>query len=89
AYDDLATALDDGERVLLGVVPAVDQTPRPEERLVVDRVLRFLDMLGLDPDEVGDQLVLTPACGLAGASASYAREALALARTGAARLAGG
>jgi methionine synthase II (cobalamin-independent) len=55
-------------------------------RSVVDRVLRFLDMLGLDPDEVGDQLVLTPACGLAGASASYAREALALLRAGASLL---
>jgi methionine synthase II (cobalamin-independent) len=88
-YDALGAALDDGDRVFLGVVPATDP-PRPqEERAVVDRVLRFLDMLGLDPDEVGDQLVLTPACGLAGASASYARQALALVRTGASRLASG
>lgn len=85
-YDALAAALDEGDRVLLGVVPASDASPRPEEKAVVDRVLRFLDMLGLDPDEVGDQLVLTPACGLAGASASYAQEALALVRAGASRL---
>lgn len=88
-YDALGAALDDGERVFLGVVPATDSPRRQEERSVVDLVLRFLDMLGLDPDEVDDRLVLTPACGLAGASASYAREALALVRTGASRLASG
>ena len=88
-YDALGAALDDGDRLFLGVVPATDPARPQEERAVVDRVLRFLDMLGLDPDEVGDQLVLTPACGLAGASASYAREALALVRSGASRLAGG
>jgi methionine synthase II (cobalamin-independent) len=85
-YDALGAALDDGDRVLLGVVPATDPPRAPEERAVADRVLRFLDMLGLDPDQVGDQLVLTPACGLAGASASYARDALRLVRAGAARL---
>ncbi len=86
AYDALGTALDDGDRVFLGVVPAVDPPHPPEEGAVVERVLRFLDMLGLDPDEVGDHLVLTPACGLAGASAAYAREALSLLRTGASRM---
>lgn len=85
-YDDLGAALDEGDRLFLGVVPATDPGHSQEERSVVDRVLRFLDMLGLDPDEVGDQLVLTPACGLAGASASYAREALALLRAGASLL---
>jgi methionine synthase II (cobalamin-independent) len=39
-------------------------------------VLRLLDMLGFDPEEAADQLVLTPACGLAGTDPSYARAAL-------------
>jgi methionine synthase II (cobalamin-independent) len=86
AYDALGAALDGGDRVLLGVVPATEPARSPDERSVVDRTLRFLDMLGLDPDEVADRLVLTPSCGLAGASADYARRALALARTSAARL---
>ncbi|HEY6932069.1 MAG TPA: methionine synthase [Marmoricola sp.] len=86
AYDALGAALDGGDRVLLGVVPATEPARSPDERAVVDRTLRFLDMLGLDPDEVADRLVLTPSCGLAGASADYARRALALARTSAARL---
>jgi hypothetical protein len=37
-------------------------------------------MLGLDP---GPRLVVTPSCGLAGASPQWARTALGLARQGA------
>ncbi|HEX2894793.1 MAG TPA: methionine synthase [Marmoricola sp.] len=88
-YDALGAALDEGERVFLGVVPATDPDRRPTEKQVVERVLRLLDMLGFDPEEVAGRLVLTPACGLAGASASYAREALSLVRDSASRLAGG
>ena len=88
-YDELGAALEAGDRVFLGVVPATDPDPRPTEKQVVERVLRLLDMLGFDPDEVTGRLVLTPACGLAGASPSYAREALALVRTSASRLAEG
>jgi methionine synthase II (cobalamin-independent) len=85
-YDELGTALDAGERVFLGVVPATEPTSRPTESQVVERVLRLLDMLGFDPDEVAGQLVLTPSCGLAGATPTYAREALALVRARASRL---
>jgi methionine synthase II (cobalamin-independent) len=89
AYDDLGAALDAGDRVLLGVVPATDPPRVPSDQQVVERVLRLLDMLGFDPEEVAGRLVLTPACGLAGATPSYAREALALVRASASRLAGG
>lgn len=89
AYDDLGAALDAGDRVFLGVVPATDPSRVPSDQQVVERVLRLLDMLGFDPEEVAGRLVLTPACGLAGATPSYAREALALVRASASRLAGG
>jgi methionine synthase II (cobalamin-independent) len=75
AYDDLATALDEGAQVLLGVVPSTGDSA-PVTRPVVERVLRLLDMLGFDPQEVAGQLVLTPACGMAGATPAYARAAL-------------
>ncbi|RNM16158.1 methionine synthase [Nocardioides pocheonensis] len=88
-YDDLGNALDAGDRVLLGVVPSTDPVRVPSEKQVVERILRLLDMLGFDPEGVAGQLVLTPACGLAGASPSYAREALALVRASASRIAGG
>jgi len=72
-YDDLAQAIDDGDRVLLGAVPT-SPTPRTEKELT-ERVLRLLDMLGLEPS---DRLVITPACGLAGATPDWTREALRL-----------
>jgi methionine synthase II (cobalamin-independent) len=85
-YDELGTALDAGDRVFLGVVPSTDPVRTPTDKQVVERVLRLIDMLGFDPEEVPRQLVLTPSCGLAGATRSYAREALALVRASASRL---
>ncbi len=68
AYDELGVALDAGERVLLGVVPATEPARPQTDAQVVEKVLRLLDMLGFDPEEVARQLVLTPSCGLAGAT---------------------
>ena len=75
-HDELAEALEAGETVALGVVPPLDPATAPTDTEVTERVLRWLDMLGLDPTEVGDRLVLTPTCGLAGASPAWARQAL-------------
>lgn len=85
AYDELATTLDDGALVLLGVVPSTGDVA-PATKPVVERVQRLLDMLGFDPAEVADRLVLTPACGMAGATPSYARAALRTLREAAAEL---
>lgn len=74
AYDALAEVLESGRTLMLGVVPATEPTIPPDEGAVSERVLRLLDMLGLDPDTAGD-LVVTPACGLAGASQGWARRA--------------
>jgi methionine synthase II (cobalamin-independent) len=77
AYDAVADLLEKQQPVFLGVVPAVDPTTAPAESALTERVLRFLDMLGLDPGEC-PSLVVTPICGLAGASPGWAREALTL-----------
>jgi methionine synthase II (cobalamin-independent) len=87
-HDVLAAALEAGETVALGVVPSVDPAVEPSEREVTERVLRWLDMLGLDPGVVGPRLVVTPSCGLAGASPAWVRRALALATSVAANLSG-
>lgn len=89
AYDELGAALDAGERAFLGVVPATAPVHALTDKQVVERVLRLLDMLGFDPEEVTGRLVLTPSCGLAGATPSYAREALSLVRDSASRLGAG
>ncbi|QWC84842.1 methionine synthase [Nocardioidaceae bacterium] len=79
AYDPLAERFDAGDLVLLGVAPSTGPaTGEPAgDSAVLNRVRRLLDMLGLDPAEVGEQLVLTPACGLAGAHPAYARHVMA------------
>ena len=85
AYDDLATLLEQDRPVLLGVVPATDPGREVPAGAVTERVLRFLDLLGLAPATTGS-LVLTPSCGLAAAGDRWARTALATCRTAAADL---
>jgi methionine synthase II (cobalamin-independent) len=81
AYDGLADVLEKNGPVYLGVVPSTrPASSEPGERVLLDRVLRFLDMLGFDPGSVGESLVVTPACGLAGADPAWARRALELSR---------
>jgi len=79
-FDALAQALDDGLVVALGVVPSTDPVAVPSEKVLTEGVLRWLDMLGLDPAEVRERLVITPSCGLAGASPDWGRRALSLSR---------
>lgn len=88
-HDALAEAAEAGAVLALGVVAAMEPASRPTDTEVTEEVLRWLDMVGLDPAEIGDRLVVTPTCGLAGASAGWARTALALAATAARNLAGG
>ena len=45
-------------------------------------------MLGIDPEETGDRLVVTPTCGLAGATPAWARQAMTLSRDVAGHLTG-
>jgi methionine synthase II (cobalamin-independent) len=86
--DVLAEALDAGETVALGVVPSIEPAHPPTATGLTEQVLRWLDMTGLDPETVSDRLVLTPACGLAGASPAWARQALALCHEAATNLSG-
>ena len=88
AHDGLAGAIEDKKLVLLGVVPSNPPTAPPSERALTERVLRLLDMLGLDPDTAGHSLAVTPACGLARATQSWVRDALRLCRAVAGNLAG-
>ena len=75
AYDEVAAALEADRWTFLGVVPTTRPDTEPTVGDVVRRVERLLDMLGLEPT---DRLVLTPACGLAGADPAWARTALQL-----------
>ena len=83
-HDVLAEALEAGETVVLGVVPSTDADLG--EAVVVERVQRWLDLVGLDVETVGDRLGISGTCGLAGASHQWARRALEISRRAAAEL---
>ncbi|GAA4520264.1 MULTISPECIES: methionine synthase [Nonomuraea] len=68
-----------GVGLFLGVVPATD-TRLPRYSAVARPALELWRRLGFAPEELAGKIVLTPACGLAGASPGYARSALAACR---------
>ena len=80
AYDDIACLVEDGRSLFLGLVPAIEPVVPPTERGLTEQVVRLLDMLGFDPSSAGEALVVTPTCGLAGATELWARRALELSR---------
>ena len=86
AYDDLAGLIEKKQQLFLGVVPSAEPDTAPTEKALTERVLRLLDMLGFDPETAAESLVITPGCGMAGASTTWARHAMQLAHRVAANL---
>jgi len=80
AGEEWAAAFDAGVDLWPGVVPAVDPPVRPTVSQLADAGHRFFAALGFDAAEIAQRVVVTPVCGLAGASPAWAREALRLTR---------
>lgn len=85
--DDFGEAVEAGTSMFVGAVPATPAPGRQRERdarataaAVIDRWLR----IGLPGATLTERVVITPACGLAGASPGYARAALIRCREAAA-----
>lgn len=71
----IGEAVEAGTGFLLGVVPGTDTRLRaPKESLT--RVQELWRRLGFSPRVLAEGVVVTPACGLAGASPGYVRDAL-------------
>ena len=86
--DALGEALDAGLGLFAGAAPA---TPPPGERApssaqIADRVRTLWERLGFPPDRLAEQVVVTPACGLANATSGYARALLSACRDAGRRL---
>ncbi|AQZ69089.1 Methionine synthase, vitamin-B12 independent, putative [[Actinomadura] parvosata subsp. kistnae] len=77
--DALGELFEAGTTLFMGVVPGTD-TRLPDPGVVAKPALELWRRLGFAPDRLSEQVVLTPACGLAGASPRYARAALAAVR---------
>ncbi len=86
--DDLGTAVEAGLVLLAGLVPATlpGGAELSDAGATVEPVRRLWHRLGLAAEGLR-HVVVTPTCGLAGASPDHARAALALAVEGARRLA--
>jgi methionine synthase II (cobalamin-independent) len=78
--DALAKLVDEGRQLWLGVVPALGPGVPPRPRDVADPVRRLWRELGFAPELIAERVVLTPSCGLAGASEGWARTAMQLVR---------
>lgn len=75
ADDALGAAVEAGTTLFVGIVPGTDAELGGVAE-TVGRVRRFWSRLGFPPALLPTSVVLTPACGLAGASPAYARAAL-------------
>jgi methionine synthase II (cobalamin-independent) len=73
--DAIGEAVAEGAGLLLGCVPSTDAALAPVAD-VLRPVRRLWQRLGFAAEELPATVVVTPTCGLAGASEGYAREAL-------------
>lgn len=78
--DELGEAIEAGTTLFLGLVPPTDPGTPSTLHGLAQPALDLLDRLGFARSVLAEQAVPTPACGLAGASAEYARRALTLTR---------
>jgi methionine synthase II (cobalamin-independent) len=86
--DPLGEAIDAGLGLLAGAAPALPPPAgrAPSSAQVADRVRQLWDRLGFPRPRLAEQVVVTPACGLAGATPEYARQLLAACRDAGRRL---
>ncbi|MGP4027843.1 methionine synthase [Actinomadura sp. 3N407] len=73
--DAVGEAIDAGIGLLLGAVPATD-TVLPALRATAEPVRDLWRRLGFPPARLAEQVVITPGCGMAGASPGHVRAAL-------------
>ena len=81
----IGLAVEGGSGLLLGCVPAVD-VRLVDLGVIMEPVRQLWRRLGFESDLLPTTVVVTPTCGLAGASPGYARQALSACREIARRL---
>ncbi|MET9374279.1 methionine synthase [Streptomyces sp. NPDC002992] len=74
--ETIGEAVESGTKLFAGVVPSTD-APLSDPGGSVMGVRTLWRRLGLNPGTLAESVVLTPTCGLAGASPAYAKAALA------------
>ena len=75
----LGELIEGGTLLFAGVVPSTDPSRAPTVASLADRVTA-LRRMGFSAQRVAESVIVTPSCGLAGASPTWARRALKLCR---------
>lgn len=78
--DELGEAWDAGTSLFLGLVPSTGPARAPDLAALARPALELVDRLGFPRTLLAERAVPTPTCGLAGATPTWVRRALALAR---------
>jgi hypothetical protein len=78
--DGVGEFLDAGRDVLFGLVPATAPAQRPSVEEIAKAAALVTDRLGFSRSVLADRVGISPACGLAGATAKWARTAMGLAQ---------
>lgn len=78
--DGLGEFLDSGRVAVFGLLPTVAPHRRPSAEEVAAAAVAITDRIGFSRAVVGDRVGISPACGLAGATAGWARIAIELAQ---------
>jgi methionine synthase II (cobalamin-independent) len=81
ALDQLRVAVDAGLAAWPGVVPSIEPPHQPSDAELADRVRLFWRRLDQNPKDMAERTVITPTCGLAGASRDWTSRANRLARS--------
>jgi len=87
--DGLGEFLDSGRVVVFGLLPTSAPQRRPSADEVASAAVAIIDRIGFSRDVVGRRVGISPACGLAGATAEWARAALEVAQRAAEAVEGG
>jgi methionine synthase II (cobalamin-independent) len=78
--DGVGEFVESGRTVMLGVVPATAPSARPSAEEVAKAAAAITDRLGFPRSVLREQIGITPACGLFGATPQWARTAIELAQ---------
>jgi methionine synthase II (cobalamin-independent) len=78
--DGIGELVERERTVLLGVVPSTAPAARPSSEEIAKAAVAITDRLGFPRSVLRERIGVTPACGLAGATAEWARTAIELAQ---------
>ncbi|KUI00040.1 methionine synthase [Mycobacterium sp. IS-3022] len=78
--DGIGEFVDTGRTVLFGVVPSTAPDGRPSVEEIARAAVSVTDRLGFTRSVLSERMGITPTCGLAGATAEWARAAIGLAQ---------